>query len=247
MHIRNLNYFTIGIRSKWFCGFSHQEISPHFIIIKIQDSKQYQTLSQKTCLCFQFRLDIIIKNNDLWQIISSKSVRTWSSHLNWRMILLRKIWCYKSIVCLRIYTFWYERNFSNWWKWGWKSLCWWGVFLRRFFFESLTLSETRDKLPNGADRFRIYGIDEAPEKVRDPNTFIVIFNHIFGTWMNFYRLTTHHFTVLWQSKLLLLVMINLSFPLSQLHQIVFYLTWLSYPSPHQGWFDTIRRNRLILV
>ena len=42
-------------------------------------------------------------------------------------------------------------------------------------------------------------------------------------------------------------MINLSFSLSILSQILFSLTWLSYPYPRHSWFATISRNCLLLV
>ena len=73
----------------------------------------------------------MIRDNYPWQILSSQSTRMWSIHRNWGIILFWKIWCCKSILCLMIYTFWNGRKNSNWWKWEWNSLFYWGIFCQR--------------------------------------------------------------------------------------------------------------------
>ena len=60
--------------------------------------------------------------------------------------------------------------------------------------------------------------------------------------MTFYSLSTPRFNFIWQSTLILLFKINLSFSLSKLSQLIFSFTWLSYTSPRHVWFSTSHCN-----
>ena len=126
-------------------------------------------------------------------------------------------------------------------------MCWWGIFFRRVFWWIFPLSDMDINYQMVQTNSQLMLLVELLRKSKGYQHLQSYFTNIFGIWMNFYSFSTPHFTFFLQSTLLLFVVINLSYSLWRLGQILFYLTWLSYPCLCHGLFATTHRNRFLII